>query len=138
MGSVRGTSQAAFGWPPSSASDATAARRAKIAEDEGPAGASSSQVTEAEKQRRDFDNAWKQLPEFVKNNNYCKNTANRIKGELSAYNQYILRPDLKQEIRQKILEDINAQRNRISSDTLNGLAKVKNWNWKGSAERSMA
>jgi hypothetical protein len=122
MGSVRGTSHAAFGWPPSGASDATAALRAKIAEDKGPAGASSSQVTEAERQRRDFDDAWKQLPEFVRNNGYCKNTANRIKGELSAYNQHIRRPDLKQ----KILDDINAQRDRISSETLNRLANVKN------------
>jgi len=129
MGSIRGTSQAAFGWSPSGASDASATLRAKIAEDKGPRRANSSQATESEKQisvfRRDFDKAWKELPEFVRNNLYCKNTANRIKSELSAYNQYILRPDLKQEIRQKILEDINAQRNRISSETLNRLANVK-------------
>jgi len=116
MGSIRGTSQAAFGWSPSGASDATAALRTKIAEGNGPPPASSSQATEAQKQisdfQRDFDNAFKQLPEFVRNNDYCKNTAKRIKDELSDYSQH------------GILGDINAQRNRISSETLNRLAKV--------------
>jgi len=125
MGSIKGTSQAAFGWSPSAASDVSATLRAKIAEDKGPRRANSSQATESEKQisvfRRDFDKAWKELPEFVRNNLYCKNTVNRIERELSAYDQYVPRPDLKQ----KILEDINAQRNRISSETLNRLANVK-------------
>jgi hypothetical protein len=116
MGSIRGTSQAAFGWSPSGASDATAALRTKIAEGNGPPPASSSQATEAQKQisdfQRDFDNAFKQLP--VRNNDFCKNTAQRIKDELSDYSQH------------GILGDINAQRNRISSETLNRLAKVNN------------
>ena len=115
-------SQAALRSPPSDP-----ATRAEIAQRTRQPRANSSQAGEAQKNfkageaQKNFKTAWGNLPPFVSTSTYCAPSAQRVIDELNEYDKHMGDPALKS----KLVADINAQRDRISPETLNRLANAK-------------